>query len=85
MMTQLTHWGQDKIVVILQKTFVKENAWISLKISLKFVSKVPPVNDIPALVQIMAWQWPGNKPLPEPMMVSLLTVTHALLDLIGLT
>ena len=30
-------------------------------------------NNIPALVQIMAWCRPGNKPLSEPMMVSLLT------------
>ena len=46
--------------------------WISLKISLKFVPKVR-INNIPELVQIMAWRWPDNKPLSEPMMVSLLT------------
>ena len=28
---------------------------------------------IPALVQIMVWRWPGDKPLSEPMMVSLPT------------
>ena len=39
------------------------------KISLKFVSKGP-INNIPALVQIMAWPRPGDKPLSEPMMVS---------------
>ena len=33
----------------------------------KFVSKAP-INNKPALVQIMAWCQPGNKPLPEPMM-----------------
>ena len=43
-----------------------------MKISLKFVPKGP-INNIPALVQIMAWCWPGNKPLSEPMTVSLLT------------
>ena len=32
-----------------------------------------PINNIPALVQIMAWCHPGAKPLSEPMMVSLLT------------
>ena len=32
-----------------------------------------PVNNIPPLVQIMAWRRPGDKPLFEPMMVSLLT------------
>ena len=36
-----------------------------------FVSKAP-ISKIPALVQIMAWHRPGNKPLSEPMMVSLL-------------
>ena len=49
-----------------------ENARISLKISLKFVPKVR-INNIPSLVHIMAWRRPGDKPLSEPMMVSLLT------------
>ena len=44
--------------------------WISIKISLMFV---PKVNNIPALVQIMAWRRPGDKPLSESIMVSLLT------------
>ena len=39
---------------------------------MKFVPKFP-VNNIPALVQIMAWRRPGDKPLSEPTMVSLLT------------
>ena len=47
---------------------MNENAWISIKISLKYVSKGP-INNIPALVQIMACHQPGNKPLSEPMMV----------------
>ena len=45
-----------------------ENIWISIKISPKFVPKGP-INNIPALVQIMAWRRPGDKPLSEPMMV----------------
>ena len=49
--------------------FLDENAWISIKISLKFVPNVQ-INNIPALVQIMAWRRPGDKPLSEPMMVS---------------
>ena len=24
------------------------------------------INNIPALVQIMAWHWPGDKPLSDP-------------------
>ena len=38
--------------------------------SLKFFPKGP-INNIPALVQIMAWRWPGDKPLSEPMMVKI--------------
>ena len=52
--------------------FFNENVPILIKISLTFVPKAP-INNIPALVQIMAWRLPGDKPLSEPMMVSLLT------------
>ena len=48
--------------------FLKENVWISIKISRKFVPKGP-INNIPALVQMMAWRRPGDKPLPEPMVL----------------
>ena len=57
---------------IFKGIFLNENAWISLKISLKFVPKVR-INNIPSLVQIMAWRRPGDNPLSEPMMVILLT------------
>ena len=56
----------------LKRIFLNENSRISIKISLKFVPKGP-INNIPALVQIMAWRRPGDKPLSEPMMVSLPT------------
>ena len=52
--------------------FLNENAWIPIKISLTFVPKGP-INNIPALVQIMAWRRTSDKPLSEPMMVRLLT------------
>ena len=52
--------------------FLNENAWISIKIPLKFIPKIP-INNIPALVQIMAWRRSGDKPWSEPMMDSLLT------------
>ena len=52
--------------------FLNENSLISIKISLKFVPKGP-INNISAFVQIMAWCWPGAKPLSETMLVSLLT------------
>ena len=57
---------------ILKWIFLNENVWISIEISLKFVPKGQ-INNIPALVQKMAWRRPGDKPLSEPMMVSLLT------------
>ena len=56
---------------IFQRIFLNENSWILIKISLKFVPKGP-INNIPALVQIMAWCRPDDKPLFEPMVVSLL-------------
>ena len=54
---------------IFKCIFFNENVWISLKISLKFVPKVP-INNNLALVQIMAKHRSGDKPLSEPMMVS---------------
>ena len=53
--------------------FLKENVRISIKISLKFVPSLSPIDNIPALFQVMAWRRPGDKPLSEAMMVSLLT------------
>ena len=52
--------------------FLNENIIISATISLKFVPKGL-IDNIPPLVQIMAWRQPGNKPLSEPMMVRLPT------------
>ena len=57
---------------IFKRIFLKENVRILIKISLKFVPKSP-INNIPALVQIMAWRRPGDKPSSEPMMVRLPT------------
>ena len=62
------HFADD----IFKCLFVNENVRISIKISLKFVPNGP-INNIPALVQIMAWRRLGDKLLSEPMMVSLLT------------
>ena len=66
----LTHWDgfPDDIFKCI---CLNENVWISLNIILKFVPKVQ-LNNIPALVQIMAWRRPGDKPLSEPKMESLL-------------
>ena len=48
--------------------FLNENVLILIKISLNFIPKGP-INNIPALVQIMAWRRLGDKPLSEAMMV----------------
>ena len=57
---------------ILDCVLLNENVWLSIKISLKLLPKGP-INNIPALVPIMTWRRPGDKPLSEPLMVSLLT------------
>ena len=55
-----------------KRIFLNVNVRISIRISLKFVPKCP-INNNPALVQIMAWRRSGDKPLSDPMMASLLT------------
>ena len=45
------HFPDDIFICI----FLNENALFSIKIPLKFVRKGP-INNIPALVQIMAWR-----------------------------
>ena len=57
---------------IFKCIFLNENAWILFTISLNFLPKGP-INNIPALVQIMAWHQPGDKPLSEPRMLRLST------------
>ena len=75
--TLCTHWGQYKMVASLQMTlykciFLNENVLILIETSLKFVPKGS-ISNIPALVQIVAWCRPGDKPLSEPKLVSSLT------------
>ena len=55
-----------------KRIFLNENVGITINISLKFVPKGP-INNILALVQIMAWRRLGDKPLSEPMVLNLLT------------
>ena len=62
------HFADDPF----KRIFVNETLSTSIEISLNFVPKGP-INNIPALVQIMVWRRRGDKPLSEPMMVSLLT------------
>ena len=58
---------------IFKCIFLNENVWISLEISLKFVPRCP-IDNKPALVQIMAWRPSDDKPLSEPMTIRLLTL-----------
>ena len=66
----LIHLGQDKMTDISRRHFqtFKENVWISIKISLKFVPKGP-INNIPVMVQKMAWPCSGARPLSELILV----------------
>ena len=62
------HFADDTF----RRIFLNENLRTLLKNWLKIVPKVR-INNIPALVQIMAWRQTGDKPLSESMMVSLPT------------
>ena len=57
---------------ILEPIFLNENTWIFINISLNVALKGQ-INNIPTLVQIMAWRRTGDKPLSEPMLIMLLT------------
>ena len=76
---QLANWGRVMHICVSNLTITGSNAfsWTKMyKFPLIFhCSFVPkcPINSNPALVQIMAWRRPGDKPLSEPMMISLLT------------
>ena len=56
---ELTLWGQDETDIIVQTIFQN---------STKVIPK-DPINSIPALLQIMVWHWPGDKPSSQPMMI----------------
>ena len=58
------HFADDTFKSIL----VNGNIRISIKISLKLFPRGP-INNIPAIVQILSLRWSGDKPLSKPMMV----------------
>ena len=76
----LRHWQRPFVYHLFNSIFVNENVWLLIKILLKIVP-LGQINNIPALIQIMAWRRPGGKPLSEPMMVSLLMHICSLSDL----
>ena len=66
----LTHLPLDKMAAILadgifKYIFLNENEKIPIQIPLKIVP-MGPIDNKPALVQVMAWRQTGDKPLPEP-------------------
>ena len=64
------------MAAVSQRTLSNAFSWMKmLEFRLRFhwsLFLMGPINNIPALVQIMAWHRSGDKPLSEPMMVSLL-------------
>ena len=59
---------------IFKCIFMNEKLRILIQISLKFVPKGP-IDNMSALVQVMAWRRRGDNPLPEPML-TLFTDTY---------
>ena len=70
--------GRHFADAIFKCNLLNENVWIPIKSSLKFVPKGP-INYIPALVQIMAWQhnrrqaiiWTNDDPVQQRIYASL--------------
>ena len=68
------HHFLDDIFKII---FLNENVLTWLTFQKYGFNPMGPVNNIPALVQIVAWRRPGDKPLSELMLVSLLGLSEA--------
>ena len=73
----LTYWGWNKMAANFLTTFSNAFSWMKiydfrLRFHWSLLTRVQ-LKYILALVQIMAWRRPGDKPLSEPMIVSLLT------------
>ena len=65
------HFADD----IFKCIFVNKNIWIASKILLKFVPKGP-INNIPSLVQLMAWRRTDDNPLSEPSLPTYIRVSR---------
>ena len=73
----ITHLPLDKIGHnfvddIFRSIFMNEQFYISIRIALKFVHKGP-IDNTPALAQLMAWRRIGDKALSEPLLSFMLT------------
>ena len=58
---------------------MNENDRILIQISLKYVPRSP-IDNKPAVVQVMAWRRTGDKPLPEAMMTQFIDAETPLHD-----
>ena len=68
----LTHLSLDQMATdladsIFKCIFLNKKDRSVIQISLNFVA-MGSIDNRPSLVQVMAWCWTSNKPLPEPMM-----------------
>ena len=62
---------------IFKCIFLDENVWISIKVSLTFVPKGP-IDNIPALVQIMAWRRSVFIKTSDTILLTLTLIEHGL-------
>ena len=71
---KLTHWGWDKMDAILQRIFSNSFSWMIIVIFwCKFhwnTFPMGPIDNMPTLVQVMAWHQTSNMPLSEPIPLS---------------
>ena len=67
-MIWLTHWGRDKMAAIFRTTFSIAFSWRKNYEFHILLSLFLRNNNMPALVQIIAWRRSGDKPLSEPVM-----------------
>ena len=72
-----THWGRDKMAAIFQTTFSGAFSWLKmyefrLTFTWNLISSVQ-LTIFQHWFRFMAWRRPGDKPLSEPGMVTLLT------------
>ena len=51
----LSHWDRDNLTTISQTIFSNAFCWMIIQISLKFIPKGP-IDNMPALIQILAWR-----------------------------
>ena len=68
----LTHGGWDKIAAIMQMTFLNALSWMKMyEFQLKFHCNL--FLRLELTISQDWFRWPGDKPLSEPMLVSLMT------------